>query len=214
MTRTCEGCHGQGSIGSTELYRGTRVAIFVPCTDCRGTGTVETCRVCLGTGLDDDFRYCECSFGATARVEDASMGYEEPAAAGILPIDGSMVLAPGFTSGAQFTAYVARAKAAGLRTRPTDRPGVVMVSSGSSPAVYAVTRTSCSCTAGQTHGYCYHRSLVIWMHDVEGVPVCTMPTIGVTDPSFPYGKDGDKATTVTRNGATPPMHTVGRKAVA
>lgn len=95
---------------------------------------------------------------------------------------GQTVEAPGFDTLERLTAYVTRARAAQLRTRPAGTPGVVMVSSGSSPAVYAVTRHRCGCAAGQTHGYCQHRALAIWLHDVEGVPVCRVATIG-TDAS-------------------------------
>jgi hypothetical protein len=153
-------------------------------------------------------------------------------------VEGRRVHAPGFRGGAQFTAYVARAKAAGLRTMPGSRPGVVMVSSGSLPAMYAVTRDRCSCAAGQSHGYCYHRALAIWLHDVEGVPVCKRQILQ-ENPSYndymmrlyrrntsmigqpPFRPDVSVTdvtdippTTVTCDGSTYPMNTAGRKAVA
>jgi hypothetical protein len=95
--------------------------------------------------------------------------------------DGRIVNAPGFDSLLHLTSFVERAKAAHLRTVPAKDPRSVLVQSVSSAAIYAVTRHACSCKAGMTHGRCYHRALVIWLHDVEGVPVCKLPTIGVNE---------------------------------
>lgn len=100
------------------------------------------------------------------------------AEANMLEVEEKQVNARGFTSAIQFESFVERAKAHQLRTNPAGRAGVVMVQSGSSPANYAVTRTSCDCYGHQHYGRCYHRALVIWLHDVQGVPVCRVPTIG------------------------------------
>ena len=80
------------------------------------------------------------------------------------------VLAPGFDS-ESFAAFVMRAKAAQLRTRPGNIPGTVMVQSGSSDASYAVTRESCTCQGHQRVGHCYHRAYAIWLADVARVDI-------------------------------------------
>jgi DnaJ-class molecular chaperone len=40
-TTTCERCNGEGKEATTEMYRGRRVDIFVPCWPCRGTGEIR-----------------------------------------------------------------------------------------------------------------------------------------------------------------------------
>jgi hypothetical protein len=61
----------------------------------------------------------------------------------------------------------------------------VLVTSGSSDTRYAVTRTSCECAGHLGHGYCKHRALVIWLHDVQGVDVMRIPVIGVSKRGLP-----------------------------
>lgn len=100
-------------------------------------------------------------------------------------IEGKQVDAPGFTSVDQFMGFVERAKDAQLRTTPAGASNTVMVQSNSSDAKYAVTRGQCSCHGGRTHGRCFHRALVIWLHDVQGVDVTTIPTIGVSKRGIP-----------------------------
>lgn len=95
----------------------------------------------------------------------------------VFVIDGMVVEAPGFTSGAQFTAFVARAKTAGLNTWSA-RPGVVLVSSSRDNGRFRVTRTSCTCQGHASHGRCKHRALALWLVNVEGVNLCRVATMG------------------------------------
>lgn len=103
-------------------------------------------------------------------------------------IDGQTVTAPGFTR-EQFLAFVARAVRAQLRTMPAGTPATVLVQSGSSSARYAVTRTGCTCHGGRVHGHCYHRAYVIWLHDVRGIDVGRVSTIGVSPGGVPRTVD-------------------------
>lgn len=112
---------------------------------------------------------------------DAAHLEHEPAEViimGVLEIEGKVVDAPGFTL-EQFTAAVERAKREQLRTTPGT--GCVMVQSGSDDARYAVTRDRCDCMAGQTHRYCKHRALAIYLQDVQGVDIMRIPTIGFNE---------------------------------
>lgn len=109
----------------------------------------------------------------------------EAEARGELVIDGHAVKASGFTSAEQFMSFVDRAKTAQLRTSPGSVRGMVMVMNPKTDARYAVTRTSCSCQGHHGHGRCYHRALVLWLHDVQGVKVCRIRTIGVNVAGVP-----------------------------
>jgi|GEM_PF-2988989 len=121
-------------------------------------------------------------WAATAAQDQAEM---EAEARGELVVDGHTVKAPGFTSSEQFMGFVERAKTAQLRTSPGWNPGTVMVMNPKTDAQYAVTRTSCPCKGHHGHGRCYHRALVLWLHDVQGVKVCRIPTIGVDTAGVP-----------------------------
>jgi len=96
----------------------------------------------------------------------------------VLEIEGKMVDAPGFTR-ERFLEAVARAKREQLRTTPGS--GCVLVQSGSDDARYTVTRDRCDCKAGQTHHYCKHRALAIYLQDVQGVDIMHVPTIGFNE---------------------------------
>jgi DnaJ-class molecular chaperone len=50
-TTTCERCNGEGKEATTEMYRGRRVDIFVPCWPCRGTGEI---RIAEQRAIDTD----------------------------------------------------------------------------------------------------------------------------------------------------------------
>lgn len=121
-------------------------------------------------------------WAASAAQDQAEM---EAEARGELVVDGHTVTAPGFTSVEQFLGFADRAKATQLRTYPGPVPGMVMVVNPKTDAQYAVTRTSCSCRGHQGHGRCYHRALVLWLHDVQGVKVCQIRTIGVDTSGVP-----------------------------
>lgn len=134
------------------------------CQDCKGTGVIVRHRSrWIGggkLGYRDEWTVretCECGGGDVFEVE------------------GQVVNAPGFTP-ETFGAFVDRAKSAQLRTTPAR--GCVKVQSGSSPAQYAVTRSSCSCQGHGSHGRCYHRALCIYLYDVQGVDLMQVPTIG------------------------------------
>ena len=95
--------------------------------------------------------------------------------AAMIEIEGVAIDAPGFTA-ETFAAAVSRAKREQLRTNPG--AGCVLVMSGSDDAQYAVTRQRCDCLGHMGHGHCKHRALCIYLHDVQGVDVLRVPTIG------------------------------------
>lgn len=88
-----------------------------------------------------------------------------------------VITAPGYTV-ETFTASVERAKGSQLRIWPSERPGVVMVSSSRGPAVYAVTRHSCDCMAGAHGRVCQHRAWACHCADVWGIDLCNDTVIG------------------------------------
>jgi hypothetical protein len=163
------------------------------CIDCQGTGTVERQRSRWIGGGQTGYRSewtvampCEACQGAGVMPEP-----DPPTGAGkgmiqvsSFEIDNNLVNAPGLER-EQFVAFVDRAKAAQLRTTPAGTPGTVLVLSGSSDVRYQVTRGSCECIGHQRVGRCWHRAYAIWLVDVAGVDITTVPTIGVSRRSLP-----------------------------
>src|SRR5690606_17488912 len=90
-----------------------------------------------------------------------------PNAAHIIDARGLLIEAPGFTP-ETFTASLERAQTRGYFHITPGRNGAVMVDSGTSDARYVVTRQSCTCKAGMSHGYCCHRAAAIFVSDFYG----------------------------------------------
>lgn len=49
----CQHCNGEGSTPSTELFRGRRVDIRVPCWHCREQGTIDADKSAFEASLPD-----------------------------------------------------------------------------------------------------------------------------------------------------------------
>lgn len=132
------------------------------------------CRICNGVGSQESQR--------SRWIGGGKLGYRSEWAvivvcdlcqgSGVDPLH-----APGFVDVSQLEAFATRGKTAQLRTWPAVS-GTVMVSNSRGDGWYAVTRSSCECQGHATAGRCYHRALAIWLHDIEGVPVCRVATIG------------------------------------
>lgn len=153
------------------------------CTKCEGRRVIVrteperwgSSRNWCYTGHEVERRY-QCDHCNGSGLEPDST--PEVIVMGMLEIEGHLVDAPGFTR-ERFLEAVDRAKREQLRTTPAN--GCVLVMSGSDDARYAVTRERCECMAGQTHHFCKHRALCIYLQDVQGVDVMHVPTIGFNE---------------------------------
>lgn len=129
------------------------------CEKCRGRGEVPSghadmwgrscwrvCPVCDGRG-----------------IVETDPEPTPPAAA--LEVGGFTVDAPGFTA-ATFDRAIHRAHNDGLTGAPTDRTDCVLITNPTNGASYTVSRSQCSCKAGQRGLGCKHRALAIFLADI------------------------------------------------
>lgn len=178
IARECRTCDGHGEIVERDSFRGRYYTSTRECMVCRGSGSIFTaaeitepeptppapatsgCTACNGAGE----RYTVDATGITwdRCPVCAGTGRYGATADGMIRIDGYTIHAPGFTAHS-FDQAVKRAHDAGLTIHATDRADTVMVSSLSSMAYHSVTRTSCTCKAGQRRQPCMHRGMAIFM---------------------------------------------------
>lgn len=154
------------------------------CTECQGRRVVSRMQpeIRRSQGLDyhtgrEVERLYQCErCGGTGREP-------EPPVPAAVVCEGVTVDAPGFTS-ETFATSLDRARSRGTLPMMPARLGGVLVESARSGARYHVTRDRCSCPAGASHGYCYHRAAVIACADLYGIDVCRVRVLGFN----PFGK--------------------------
>lgn len=178
---TCNKCSGTGMVdwGMVPSIGGIGGYIMEtrPCKACNGSGVHVDCQICLDTGeialeqlpdgrwnLSGPYGPCNCAAG-------------QRVAAGELVTVAGVVRAPGFTE-RTFTAALKRARGRGYMNIRPYRDGSLRIDAGRSGEVYRVTRSSCSCQAGRSHGYCLHRAAAIACADLYAIDLCRSEVLG------------------------------------
>lgn len=94
-----------------------------------------------------------------------------------IAVAGHTLYAPGFTADS-FDRAIQRAHDEGLTVDATDRRDMVLVSNPAHGTAYTVSRSECSCKAGQRGVPCKHRALCIFLADVmHQLPQPAIPAI-------------------------------------
>ena len=154
---TCTGCNGKRVIVSTVPNVQRSNGVDYLSTRPAMVDRLEQCQRCNGSGHEPD-----------------------PTPPGQITYYGCPIVAPGFIP-ESFQASLSRARSRGTLPMIPAGAGVVLVESSRAGERYRVTRETCSCLGGQSHGRCMHRAAAIAAADLYGIDVCHTHVLGLAN---------------------------------